>query len=246
MIQVDYKFDTIISEFDKLPLECRRLFSYRLYGVLPDKKVSYIPKRFHQVRFDQIKEQFKPDVREILDSLFTSGPKGIFLCGDVGVGKTAILRKIEEYLMKGIFVRELKKEKDYGIPQGLVGDVVDRTLGHIKFIKHAELIKDLRRYHENKEGFKADQPPHYNTFALFLDDLGRDNDSSSWNVSLLEELIDYRWENEKLTFVSTNKGIESLDNWEGYSRIVDRLLDRADMIGLNFGKEEKSRRRNVV
>lgn len=200
------------------------------------KKLLVGPKRFDQVRFEGVAPEYQEQVREVIDSLFSDKPKGIFLTGDVGTGKTSILRIIWKYVISGLTIeywRSLRKQvKMYepNMDHGLAG-----AIGwQYNFLTNWELVRDLRNLtSDENRGFADD---HVKTQFLFIDDLGRGfEDKSGWNLALQDEFFDARWQECLPTFISTNKTPDELRGWEGWSRIVDRLADPSWMVMLAIG-----------
>ncbi len=191
------------------------------------------PKRFSGVNFEGVTAKFQPPVVEVIDQLFSPNPKGIFLTGDVGTGKTSILRVIWRYLVSGLAIQEYRNiiakthQSGYG------------QTPEYQFLTNWDLVRNLRKdVEEQEDDWSGSKSVKY----LFVDDLGRSfEDKSGWNQALQDEFFDYRWQECLPTFISTNKTAEELRAWEGWSRIVDRLCDPSWMVMLKMG--EGSRRK---
>ena len=191
-------------------------FEHRIARAISHLK-AYSPVRFKDVTLDGVTKEYRPDVEAVLRSignnrpghLYTQGPeRGLFMSGDVGTGKSAILRIIQAYLYANSHIAKTHRQIYY---------------------THVELVADMRFYMQDaRRGPEGDPARHYAMYApyLIIDELGGINeDRSGWNLTLLEGLINERWEQNRTTFVATNKTGKELREWPGWSRIVDRLAD---------------------
>lgn len=195
-----------------------------------------IPERHRILSPNRVEPELWVKVGRAVESLLTNSPRGMFLLGPVGTGKTALL-----YLIWREFAFWLARW--YGKYKGdSAGDEV--TLYHwyrnkvtdVRFYTHGELVDELRDHADHEHS-----APCYNpNIILLLDDLGRGfDDKSGWNVSLQDEYFDWRWKNNLPTFVTTNLTSDELRSWAGWRRIVDRLGDQAWMEGYTIGGKSK-------
>jgi len=157
----------------------------------------------------------RPLIKESVESLYTKKPKGLLLMGQVGCGKTSILWVVYKYCfyhrMNGINV-----PKNHPIDSYL----------NLTFVTHAELINILRNSSGIGESENIGIPKKLQRRILLIDDFGCGyDDKAGWNLSLQDELFDYRWKRCLSTFISTNLTPSKLRKWPGWERIVDRIAD---------------------
>jgi len=179
----------------------------------------HFPHRYTKVSIRGVDEPFRETIASIAKRVFKRSqyndePPGLLCTGDVGTGKTSIMRLLHAFIL-------------YGLPL----DSKD-----CMWLSHFELTKQLREHHSGEFAGRNRRPRCYFCHYLFIDDLGRGyEDQSGWNLALLDEFFDERWANNLTTFVSTNKTAKELREWPGWSRIVDRLGDPAWMKVINLG-----------
>lgn len=178
-------------------------------------------KRFLTSRMDRLSDKMVRVLHGAVDVLFSDKPKGLFLMGGVGSGKTSFL-----YLLhKAIFERHVDTLFERGAFQGYetgegdsVAVIALRGLD-TGFITHMELISKLRK-DPDEESYKTRR-------GLMVDDFGRSyEDAKGWNIAIQDEFFDYRWKNMLVTFLTSNYTPEDLRKMPGYERIVDRLADK--------------------
>ena len=186
-----------------------------------------VPVRHRDVRLDLIDDEYRCIVVEVIDSLFTGQPKGLFLAGEIGVGKTSALLVILKSVITGRYLLELqaKDESFEPLDDFEIGNIVSGLKHLFVSVTHFELVRQLREYYGAFN--KSDREPDVVTRPLvFIDDLGRGyDDQSGWNLALLDEYFDRRWQNHQPVFVTTNKKPEELRTWPTWGRIIDRLCD---------------------
>ena len=205
--------------FDKQPAKVRVPLL-----ILFDKCV---PVRHRGVRLDLIDDEYRHVVVEVIDSLFTRQQRGLFLAGEIGVGKTSTLYVILKSILTGHYLLKLQtKDEDV---ESLDEFEIENIMGGLKHffvsVTHFELVRQLREYYGAFN--RSDREPDVVTRPLvFIDDLGRGyDDQSGWNLALLDEYFDRRWQNHQPVFVTTNKKPEELRTWPTWGRIIDRLCD---------------------
>lgn len=190
-------------------------------GVMDEIRMRW-PKRHQQVCFEAITKEFQPTVKEVINRL-GGDERGLACLGDVGVGKTCILRVAQLFVMLCL-----------GGPY--------RCEGRVHFVNHFELVRELREYHDGRQGDGSGRTPlPYYVRYLFVDELGGYEDKSGWNLALSEDLFNHRYEHCLTTFIATNKTKDELRAWPGWSRIIDRLGDPSWMEVISMG--EGSRRK---
>lgn len=130
--------------------------------------------------------------------------RGLFLHGDVGLGKS-------------------------GLAAGIVNAVVD-TVTPARYAAVPDVLDHLKATFAPGSDVEFDQL--FNTYKnvplLVLDDLGTEN-PTTWALEKLYQIIDARYQNGRVTVVTSNLSLremlahfEQRDNWMG-KRIVDRL-----------------------
>ncbi len=184
-----------------------------------------IPPRHRGFLLGDFPQSTQALVLESLMSLESEKPQGLFLSGDVGSTKTATLRMMQTYLHAKLEVQEIAEDSpEHHSPQ-------------YRFIKFEQLIGWLRKDKSNEEETSGPYEKY-----LFIDDLARGyQDEKGWNLSLLDEFFDSRWEWEKIMFVSTNLSLENIRETPNWARIMDRLLDPQWMISCSTGAESRRR-----
>lgn len=219
-----------------------------------------IPARHQDLDPKRVDRQAWIPIMKSIDSLFTTKPRGMFLTGPVGTGKTAILWLIrEEYAKRMAEVYATNEDvladarQDAAIRNFSPIDEVDQSYIEDKLeiyyrarmcsfqaLTHTELIQELR----NSVDENGELTRHTGLFKketiLLLDDLGRGyDDKGGWNLSLQDEYFDLRWKNDSPTFVTTNLTGEQLRAWPGWTRIIDRLVDPSWMQSCTVAGESK-------
>jgi len=204
------------------PCECReeRLKRGRIRGV-----ASAIPPRYRGVSFDRPpvsdmahSAETKPAVNRVrefidgLDSKLKAGT-GLWLFGDTGTGKTTLAMLVsKEALARGHSVAI------YSLPK---------------------LLARIRRTYE--DGTDEDS---YSTFferltsvdLLHIDDFGAEK-RSDWVLEQLYALVNERYEDERSIMLTTNLGVEKLEEQIG-ARTVSRLTETCEQVPL-FGTDRR-------
>lgn len=202
------------------------------------------PARYKQVTFDGVGASFQPQIKQVIDGIFSDSPKGLLLTGDVGTGKTSILRVIWRFAIRGLMIQEYQRilsiQEEHKRDDALLDLSVRPFLAwRCEFTSNWQLVRDLREYVQERSD---DYMPYTTSDFLFIDDLGRGyEDDKGWNLALQDEFFDVRWQSMKPVFISTNKTAQQLREWPGWSRIVDRLVDPSWTVTVNMG--EGSRRK---
>lgn len=205
----------------------RREFSLTVYKL--------IPQRFRGVSFDGIDPIVQPAVKEVIDSLATDNRKGILLTGEVGTGKTSILYVI----LRAYWWIIINEKWDFWHIQGLMGEGVFTTLpSFYSFVRYKPLIAILRE-HYGPNGDRDELPRVFTAPVVFIDELSDSNDDNRWNCELIEEFCNYRWENCLPLYMTTNMSGQEILEWPGFSRVVDRLLDRNFTVRVNIDGESR-------
>ena len=108
-------------------------------------------------------------------------PRGLILGGPVGVGKTYLLTAIAKYFAQ----------------QGL----------SVKFVDFFQLLNELKAGYNDS---KADQnllKPLIDIDVLFIDEMGKGR-NSDWEMSILDQLVMGRYNQNKIVIASTNYNLQ--------------------------------------
>ena len=159
---------------------------------------------------------------EILDKNRT---KGLYIYGDLGVGKTYMCMALANSLVKN-------KEK-------------------VAFIKSNDFVNDMRKMiATNNDRYENLLSKIKKVDYLFIDDIGSESVSSYSRDDLLFNILDYRMENKKCTIFTSNLSKDSLLKHYTYdkndnSSIVRarRLLERIDILTDDFVLKGNNKRR---
>ena len=152
---------------------------------------------------------------------------GLYLCGEVGTGKSFYSICIFNELLKNDF-------KVYRTTLNGIYQRIQSTFSNFNNLTEEQVFKDL---------LEAD--------LIILDDLGKENISETWGKSKLYSIFNFFYEKEKCIIISTNLESEQISNFmdiQGNDALIDRfreklyILDflwesRRDKIGNQLFKE---------
>lgn len=152
---------------------------------------------------------------------------GLYLCGEVGTGKSFYSICVFNELLKNDF-------KVYRTTLNGIYQRIQSTFSNFNNLTEEQVFKDL---------LEAD--------LIILDDLGKENISETWGKSKLYSIFNFFYEKEKCIIVSTNLESEQISNFmdtQGNDALIDRfreklyILDflwesRRDKIGNQLFKE---------
>lgn len=110
--------------------------------------------------------------------------QGLFLCGETGVGKTFILKKIAKSLA----------QRNHKIGYVLLPDLVNYLKKTFNNYEEYENVKQLLK----------------NVPYLFIDDIGSETISSWFRDEFLWIILNHRLENERVTFFASNYNLDEL------------------------------------
>ena len=177
----------------------------------------YVPRRFVGVTAERAPKAFADVIDQVIGlAKQHQQPLGVLFSADVGRGKTSALWLMAEEIMF--------RAQDTGTSARKV------WLETCLFTNHFRLQRELREWDARRDEGKV-MPRAFWVQHLFLDELSTDmDDKSGWNLTLLQELINYRWEHCLPTYVATNLTLDELEKTPGWGRIVDRLRDKSWMI----------------
>ncbi|BBM38000.1 hypothetical protein JCM16775_0707 [Leptotrichia hofstadii] len=152
---------------------------------------------------------------------------GLYLCGEVGTGKSFYSICVFNELLKNDF-------KVYRTTLNGIYQRIQSTFSNFNNLTEEQVFKDL---------LEAD--------LIILDDLGKENISETWGKSKLYSIFNFFYEKEKCIIISTNLESEQISNFmdtQGNDALIDRfreklyILDflwesRRDKIGNQLFKE---------
>ena len=152
-------------------------------------------------------EQLKHHLNAVLDSHASKPPKGFYLWGNPGCGKTFF-----SYIT--------------------LNELIFRFIKPGKFISLSKSFQELRNTFDEESVIhgQADQIPTNlsNVPFLIIDDFGVQR-NTEWELEMLYNLIDSRYSNRRLTIVTTNQNINEIKDL-AQGRIYSRLLEMCYII----------------
>lgn len=185
-------------------------------------KISKIPLKYLE-NFELDKNESSliaiEEMRKIVDNYPTQ--RGIYFHGPKGSGKTTLATRLGLKLIrtKGVQVKYCKLERDY--------------------------LGALRDSFEKK--VETTEKEIFNSFAksavLIIDDFGVEK-QTDWSVSKIFDLIDYRYENELLTIVTSNLDLLEFTQMS-HGRVYSRLCEMCIQIGV-IEKDYREAKRKIA
>ncbi|WP_455046227.1 ATP-binding protein [Leptotrichia trevisanii] len=145
---------------------------------------------------------------------------GLYLCGEVGTGKSFYSLCIFNELLKN----------DYKVYRTTLNGIYQRiqsTFNNFNNLTEEKVFKDL---------LEAD--------LIILDDLGKENISETWGKSKLYTIFNFFYEKEKSIIISTNLEKEEIADFmdtQGNDALIDRFRERLDTLEFVWD----SRRREI-
>lgn len=189
---------------------------------------SDIPKEYALLDLDNIDipdeniEDLCALMYEIYDEKRT---KGLYIYGDLGVGKTYICIALANSLNKS------GKKVSFVKSNYFINEM--RKLVSINNIEYEQLLDKVKR-----------------SEYLFIDDIGSESVSSYSRDDLLFNILDYRMENKLMTIFTSNLSKDSLLKHYTYDKNDNssimrarRLLERIDILSEDFVLKGKNKRR---
>lgn len=175
----------------------------KVCGELDAKIQAYnqakIPARYHHTDFSNFQVQLQSpgnarfakeigNLTKIRTQLykwaqtFLDGDRGFLLYGTPGSGKTHLLSAVIRYLTleKGI---------------------------HARFIEFSHLLGEIREQYDHGKGDNTVLAPLIDTSVLAIDELGK-GVNNEWQMSILDDLISKRYNQNKTTLFTTNYMLE--------------------------------------
>ena len=191
---------------------------------------SDIPNNYASLYLDNIElpdEEIENICSICYDILDGKRRKGLYIYGDLGVGKTYMCIALANSLVK-------KGEK-------------------VAFLKSNYFINDMRKLvATNNDEYEKTINRIKKVNYLFIDDIGSESVSSYSRDDLLFNILDYRMENKLCTIFTSNLSKDSLLKHYTYdkndnSSIIraKRLLERIDILSDNFVLKGNNKRRGI-
>ena len=154
--------------------------------------------------------------------------KGLYIFGNPGVGKTWSIYAIIKEIMRNsgeLFIKDVFEDKKY-IPQK-----------NAIITSMAKIYEDLTVGQFNKEFNSAEYKNKLrHTDILMIDDFGMEK-VSDYRQEILEDIINTRYENQEITFFTSNYDLDQLMYRIGGDiagrRIVSRIIEMCDIIELH-------------
>lgn len=220
-------------KLDGVILETVEYCEYKKKDILiKDLKKSYvysdIPDQYYSLSLDNIpclEDETKYYMAKVLEIYKGKTDKGLYVTGDMGVGKTYMMMALSNSLVK-----ENKK---------------------VAFIKTTNFINDMRRIVASDDEQYDHILKNLKTCEyLFVDDIGSESVSTFSRDDLLFNILDYRMENKLMTCFTSN--YDKMGLLEHYSYLksgkaetlqAKRLLERIDILGESFVLTGKNKRR---
>ncbi|MBR4470064.1 MAG: ATP-binding protein [Erysipelotrichaceae bacterium] len=177
-----------------------------------------VPKELSDLDLESVsytKEQ-KSLYLELAKILHEKSEKGLYICGDLGVGKTYLCTALANSLVK-----QGKK---------------------VAFVKVTNFFNQMKSdFSENPENVGVKISLLKKADYLFLDDIGAETVSEFVRDDVLFRILDYRLENKKITIFTSNLNKEDLLKHYQYDRReksnlmnARRLMERIDILSDNF------------
>lgn len=190
---------------------------------------SDIPEQLIDIDLDNIElfEDEKGLFIELYDILEGKTNKGLYICGEMGVGKT--------YLITALANSLVKKQKKVG------------------FVKVSSFINEMRRL-VGSDTITFDKYMNLlkNVDYLFLDDIGSESVSTFSRDDILFTILDYRMENRLTTVFTSNLNKQDLVKHYTYDKKdnssilrANRLVERIDVLSGDYTILGKNKRRQT-
>jgi DNA replication protein DnaC len=175
--------------------------------------------RYTTGEWEYMPEQMYRKVQEILLEEFCGNihkePRGFFINGVVGVGKSMLMGLCARYIMRQ-FAANVRFYS-----AGMLEEVFFDKISSPRKKEEINLVKSCD--------------------VLFLDDLGTEY-GSAFSMSGFTSIIEHRYANFKPTFFTSNYAVEELAMIDGYERIASRLNQRDWVYHLRYNGSDKRQR----
>ncbi len=169
---------------DRVSIPCRTPSPARIVSILNH---AQIPSRYGIAKLDNF-SNFTGNGREVLHSIALwlrefkpRSPQGLLLGGPVGVGKTYLLAAVaKNFAARGLSV---------------------------KFVDFFQLLNEIKSAYSNSRSDANILKPLIDIDVLFIDELGKGR-SSDWEMSIIDQIIMGRYNQNKVVVASTNYGLK--------------------------------------
>lgn len=169
-----------------------------------------IPKIFEKKILELYPDSFK--------NLENYKNKSIFIHGNPGTGKT----------LKAIAVC-LKQRNDKKLLWSKDFEFVNVTELLFTIRNSYRKNKNFNNFNENESLEEIILKKYKKVSIIILDDLGVEK-TTDWALQILYLIINYRYENEKITIVTSNYSPEELEQKMEDARIISRLVSMGEII----------------
>lgn len=222
-LSLDYK-DVIYEEIEYCDyaltlLKKQQLANAYVYSDVPDKLIDI---DLNNVDYTDEQKGLYLNLAKILHN---KTDKGLYICGDLGVGKTYLCIALANSLVK---------------------------LGHkVGFVKVANFFNEMKSYVvSNSSLIDININKLMKAEYLFLDDIGSEAVSEFVRDDILFRILDYRLENKLITIFTSNLNREELLKHYTYDRKdkanlmnAKRLMERIDILSDDYVVVGKNMRR---
>ena len=143
---------------------------------------------------------------------------GLYLCGEIGTGKSFYSLCIFNKLLKNNY-------KVYRTTLNGIYQRIQSTFSNFNNLTEEKVFKDL---------LEAD--------LIILDDLGKENISETWGKSKLYSIFNFFYEKEKCIIISTNLGKKEIADFmdtQGNDALLDRFRERLDTLEFVWDSRRK-------
>lgn len=169
---------------NKISVPCRRPSPARIVNILNH---AQIPTRYGTAKLDNF-SNFTGNGRDILHSIALwlrefdpKAPQGLLLGGPVGIGKTYLLAAIaKNFAARGLTV---------------------------KFVDFFQLLNEIKGAYADSRSDANILKPLIDIDILFIDELGKGR-SNDWEMSIIDQIIMGRYNQNKVVVASTNYGLK--------------------------------------
>lgn len=194
-------------------LKCRKPLEKTINELIPIKVRGANLNKCKQIIQDYFFEEFAKN-------------KGLYLWGKPGRGKTwvmyAIIKRI--IFIKGEYWASYVRHQSSSVNQ------------NVKITSMSRIYQDLTDGQFNKNFSSSEYKDELYKFGLLIiDDIGMEK-MSDFRQEILEDIIDTRYKNEKITLFTSNYSLEQLIDRVGGeiagSRIVSRIIEICEIIEL--------------
>jgi DNA replication protein DnaC len=216
-----------------------------------DSVLDEIPSRYCGVEEKDVPsdvwDKFSDNGKEI-NGEFVDGKHGLYIHGDVGVGKTylgyAILKKdlsaYYRWRLKMIDENYKKYQEKYIPPENHFSSYYSGFQPDCFFNHKTDLVNFPRLLQKIKNTFgtkeSSDIEEYFIGSILILDDIGAEK-FTDWSIENLYRLVDCRYENELQTVFISNLSLKELSEKVG-DRVASRITEMCHIIKMK-GKDRR-------